>query len=164
MLAGRNSAAAVGSTDDGELAATSSPGVRGTIHFVFAVLFFLTSSTLRAEPRNLENLFDEYVKDLQFPDSPTTQRTHKERSAPAEPAPRNRGGWFGVWMQSATMVDDLPEQYRQSGALIARVARNSPAERARIKVGDVIVRFADKEFTTLTALKNFIGAFAPNKK
>ncbi|MEM9221128.1 MAG: Do family serine endopeptidase [Pseudomonadota bacterium] len=52
--------------------------------------------------------------------------------------------WFGARMQS--MTRDLARQYgldRPTGALVVNVLRESPALRAGVKVGDIIVRLAD---------------------
>src|SRR5690606_21458141 len=55
-------------------------------------------------------------------------------------------GWLGVLIQDVTR--DLAESVgmdRPHGALVAKVLPGSPAEKAGIEVGDVIVRFNGKE-------------------
>src|SRR5262249_28475218 len=55
-------------------------------------------------------------------------------------------GWFGVSVQEVT--PDLAESLglaSPKGALVGNIVKNSPAERAGFKVGDVIVEYDGKE-------------------
>jgi serine protease Do len=62
-------------------------------------------------------------------------------------------GWLGVTIQRVTpeIAESLGMQ-NSRGALVAHVASDSPAERAGIKVGDVIVEYAGKPIKDSTDL------------
>jgi serine protease Do len=73
-------------------------------------------------------------------------------------------GWLGVLIQDVTR--DLAETFgmeQPKGALIAQVLPNSPAEKAGLQVGDVVVRFDGKEVPTSSALPPLVGASPVNK-
>jgi len=68
-------------------------------------------------------------------------------------------GWLGVRIQAVTQ--ELAETFdmdQPRGALIAQLFPDSPAEKAKLRVGDVIVRFNDKEIPTHSALPPLVGA------
>lgn len=70
-------------------------------------------------------------------------------------------GWLGVRIQDITR--DLAESFgmpRPSGALVAEVMANGPADRAGIKVGDVIVEYDGQEVATSAALPPMVGRTA----
>jgi serine protease Do len=71
-------------------------------------------------------------------------------------------GQLGVVIQEVTR--DLAKQFGLSepkGALVAQVNKNSPAEKAGIKVGDVILRYDGHEVTDTRSLRNAVAATAP---
>jgi len=73
-------------------------------------------------------------------------------------------GWLGVMIQKIT--PDLAESFnldRTEGALVGDVIPNSPAERAGIKRGDVIVRFDRHEVKTMESLPKIVGSTTPGK-
>jgi len=75
---------------------------------------------------------------------------------------RTRGevtrGWLGVMIQEVTR--DLAESFemdRARGALVARVLPDSPAGKAGLQVGDVIVGFNGREVPRSSALPPMVG-------
>ena len=73
-------------------------------------------------------------------------------------------GWLGVMIQKIT--PDLAESFnldRTEGALVGDVIPNSPAEKAGIKRGDVIVKFDNQEVNTMEALPKIVGSTTPGK-
>jgi len=74
-------------------------------------------------------------------------------------------GWLGVLIQpvdeEVAKAFDLP---KAKGALVAKVFDDSPAKKAGVKVGDVIVRFDGKEVSKSSALPSIVANTAINKK
>jgi serine protease Do len=71
-------------------------------------------------------------------------------------------GVMGVMIQDVTK--DLARQFHlpeARGALISQVSRDSPAERAGLKAGDVIVRYGGKDVVDANQLRNLVAATAP---
>jgi serine protease Do len=71
-------------------------------------------------------------------------------------------GWLGVAVQPIT--PELAEALAletQEGALIAQVTPESPAARAGLERGDVIVRFGSKEIRRMRELPRAVAAVAP---
>jgi serine protease Do len=67
-------------------------------------------------------------------------------------------GWLGVLIQDVTR--DLAESFGMkvpAGALVAQVMPGSPAERAGIRVGDVIVAYGGTAIETSAALPPMVG-------
>ncbi|MGE5238545.1 MAG: DegQ family serine endoprotease [Chloroflexota bacterium] len=74
-------------------------------------------------------------------------------------------GWFGVTMQPVT--PDLAKEFGLSderGAIVADVAEGSPAAKAGIRRGDVIIEFDGKEVNDVPALRNMVAAALPNRE
>lgn len=74
-------------------------------------------------------------------------------------------GMIGVAIQDVT--PELAEQFRLSGnrgALVSQVNRDSPAEKAGLKPGDVIVRFNGRGVADTSQLRNFVAASKPGSK
>jgi len=74
-------------------------------------------------------------------------------------------GLIGVSIQNVTR--ELGEQFHvpgNRGALVAQVNRGSPAEKAGLKTGDVIVRFDGKDINDTGQLRNIVAATAPGTK
>ncbi|MCB2264048.1 MAG: DegQ family serine endoprotease [Candidatus Thiosymbion ectosymbiont of Robbea hypermnestra] len=68
-------------------------------------------------------------------------------------------GWLGVRIQAVTQ--ELAETFgmdQPRGALVAQLFSDSPAEKADLRVGDVIVRFNGKAVPTHNALPPLVGA------
>lgn len=71
-------------------------------------------------------------------------------------------GVLGVVVQD--LDEDLAQSFHlssTSGALVAQVGKDSPAERAGIQSGDVIVRFDGKEIADSQMLRNVVAASTP---
>ncbi|MCK4838375.1 MAG: DegQ family serine endoprotease, partial [Desulfobulbaceae bacterium] len=67
-------------------------------------------------------------------------------------------GWLGVMIQHVTA--DLADKFgleRPIGALVGEVMENSPADKAGIKQGDVIIEFMGREITAMTTLPSFVA-------
>ena len=74
-------------------------------------------------------------------------------------------GWLGVSIQDVDR--NLAESFgldRPRGALIAQVGRDSPAERAGLQSGDVIVAFNDEPIETSADLPHIVGLVAPGSR
>ena len=74
-------------------------------------------------------------------------------------------GWLGVSIQDVDR--NLADSFgldRPSGALIVQVGKDSPADRAGIQSGDVIVKFADETIETSADLPHVVGLIAPGTK
>jgi len=71
-------------------------------------------------------------------------------------------GWLGVTIQDVDK--NLAESFgldRPEGALVAEVSPNSPAEKAGLQSGDIIVAFDGKEIPTSSSLPHVVGLVAP---
>jgi serine protease Do len=67
-------------------------------------------------------------------------------------------GWIGVTIQELT--PELAQEFglkKSKGALVSDVVKNSPAARAGIKRGDVIVEFNGKEVRDVSSLRNMVA-------
>ncbi|MGB7815245.1 MAG: Do family serine endopeptidase [Methylotenera sp.] len=74
-------------------------------------------------------------------------------------------GWIGIEAQDIT--PELAESFKLSqarGSLIAGVLRNSPADSAGLKAGDVLLAINDKEVNDSSSMLNLIAALKPNEK
>jgi serine protease Do len=74
-------------------------------------------------------------------------------------------GWLGVTVQDLT--DDLTKYFGlpdKSGALIAKVLENGPAEKAGIKEGDVIKKFEGKDVGSVKDLLSVVGKAEVGRK
>lgn len=74
-------------------------------------------------------------------------------------------GWLGVTIQDVddqlAKAMDLPES---SGALVGDVMEDSPAAKAGLEAGDVIVAVNDRPITTSGQLRSQVASTAPGKK
>ncbi|GHV03745.1 serine endoprotease DegQ [Campylobacterota bacterium] len=71
--------------------------------------------------------------------------------------------WLGVSISD--MQEDLQAFYsRNAGAMVTGVEPSSPAEKAGVKRGDLIVKIESKTIESASQLKNTIGAITPNTK
>ena len=69
-----------------------------------------------------------------------------------------RRGWLGVHIQQVT--DEIAESLglnKARGALVADVIKDGPAEAAKIKAGDVILRFDNKKVREMRALPKIVA-------
>lgn len=74
-------------------------------------------------------------------------------------------GWLGVTIQNLT--PELAQFFglkEEEGALVTDVMKNSPADRAGLKRGDLIVEFDGKQVVDTTALRNMVANTAPGKE
>ncbi len=74
-------------------------------------------------------------------------------------------GWIGIEAQDIT--PELAESFKlpqARGSLIAGVLRNSPADVAGIKAGDVLLAINDKEVVDSSNMLNLIAVLKPNEK
>ena len=73
-------------------------------------------------------------------------------------------GWIGVEVQELT--DDLKESFNlssNSGALIASVVKNSPADKGGLKSGDIIININNKKVGNGRALLNIVSESQPDQ-
>ena len=74
-------------------------------------------------------------------------------------------GWLGVYIQEVTR--DLARSFdmeRPIGALVAKVLPDSPAKKAGLKVGDVIVEFNGRTVESSSKLPPLVGATPVGRK
>ncbi|WP_025917065.1 Do family serine endopeptidase [Herminiimonas sp. CN] len=74
-------------------------------------------------------------------------------------------GWIGVEPQDIT--PELAESFglsKKTGAIIAGVLRDGPADKAGIKPGDILVAIEDKPVADTTEMLNLIAQLAPGNK
>ncbi len=74
-------------------------------------------------------------------------------------------GWLGVRIQVVTKeIAELEKLKKAEGALVASVAETSPADKAGIKAGDIILEFDGKKINTMRALPKFVAQTPVGKK
>jgi serine protease Do len=74
-------------------------------------------------------------------------------------------GWLGVLIQDVTL--ELAESFgmgKPQGALVAKVMPDSPAEAAKMQVGDIVVSFNGKEVERSSSLPPVVGSTPVGKK
>lgn len=74
-------------------------------------------------------------------------------------------GWIGIEAQDIT--PELAESFKlktTNGALIAGILRGSPAERAGLKPGDILVEIDGNEVTDSSSMLNLVSSLKPDKK
>merc|ERR1711991_870891 len=68
-------------------------------------------------------------------------------------------GWLGVRIQEVTKeIADVEKLKKPEGALVASVGQNSPADKAGIKAGDIILKFDDKKIDTMRTLPKVVAS------
>jgi serine protease Do len=68
-------------------------------------------------------------------------------------------GWLGVRIQEVTKeIADVEKLKKPEGALVASVGQGSPAEKAGIKAGDIIIEFDGKKINTMKKLPNVVAS------
>ena len=74
-------------------------------------------------------------------------------------------GYLGVIIQDIS--DELADQFKLAdakGALVAQVNKDSPADKAGLKTGDVIIKYRGKAVADTRELRNAVAATAPGTK
>lgn len=72
-------------------------------------------------------------------------------------------GFLGVSIQDIS--EDLKEVYKDhSGAVVISIEKNSPADKAGVKIWDVITKVNNTPIRSAADLKNVIGTFNPNAR
>jgi len=73
-------------------------------------------------------------------------------------------GWLGVRIQEVSKeIAEVEKLKKPEGALVASVGKNSPAEKAGIKAGDIILEFDGKRINTMKKLPNVVASTAVGK-
>ncbi len=68
-------------------------------------------------------------------------------------------GWLGVRIQEVTKeIADVEKLKKPQGALVASVGENSPADKAGIKAGDIILNFDGKKIDTMRTLPKVVAS------
>ena len=68
-------------------------------------------------------------------------------------------GWLGVRIQEVTKeIAEVEKLKKPEGALVASVGQNSPADKAGIKAGDIILEFDGKKINTMKKLPNVVAS------
>ena len=73
-------------------------------------------------------------------------------------------GWLGIGIQEVTK--DLAESFglkQTSGALVAGVEKNSPADKGGLEAGDIILKFDGKAISTSSDLPRVVASTKPGK-
>ncbi|MDC2986890.1 Do family serine endopeptidase [Candidatus Pelagibacter bacterium] len=68
-------------------------------------------------------------------------------------------GWLGVRIQEVTKeIAEVEKLKKPEGALVASVGQNSPADKAGIKAGDIILEFDGKKIDTMRTLPKVVAS------
>ena len=68
-------------------------------------------------------------------------------------------GWLGVRIQEVTKeIAEVEKLKKPKGALVASVGENSPADKAGIKAGDIILNFDGKKIDTMRTLPKVVAS------
>jgi len=74
-------------------------------------------------------------------------------------------GWLGVRIQEVTKeIAEVEKLKTAKGALVASVAENSPADKAGIKAGDIILEFDGNEVDTMRSLPKLVAQSEVGKR
>jgi len=74
-------------------------------------------------------------------------------------------GWLGVRIQEVTKeIAEVEKLEKPAGALVASVSENSPADKAGVKAGDIILEFDGKEVDTMRKLPKLVAQTKVGKK
>ncbi|MDC6465564.1 Do family serine endopeptidase [Pelagibacteraceae bacterium] len=74
-------------------------------------------------------------------------------------------GWLGVRIQEVTKeIADVEKLSKPEGALVASVSENSPADKAGIKAGDIILEFDGKKIDTMRTLPKLVAQTKVGKR
>jgi len=76
-----------------------------------------------------------------------------------------RRGWLGVRIQQVTKeIAEVEKLEKPEGALVASVSENSPADKAGIKAGDIILEFDGKEVDMMRTLPKLVAQTKVGKR
>ena len=76
-----------------------------------------------------------------------------------------RRGWLGVRIQEVTKeIAEVEGMKNPKGALVASVSPQSPADKAGLKAGDIILEFDGKKINTMRTLPKEVGNTAVGKQ
>ena len=71
---------------------------------------------------------------------------------------KTKRGWLGVRIQEVTKeIAEVEKLKKAEGALVASVGENSPADKAGIKAGDIILNFDGKKIDTMRTLPKVVA-------
>ena len=74
-------------------------------------------------------------------------------------------GWLGVRIQEVTKeIAEVEKLEKPEGALVASVSENSPADKAGIKAGDIILEFDGKKVDTMRTLPKLVAQAEVGKR
>jgi serine protease Do len=74
-------------------------------------------------------------------------------------------GWLGVRIQEVTKeIAEVEKLKKPEGALVASVSENSPADKAGIKAGDIILEFDGKKVDTMRTLPKLVAQTEVGKR
>ena len=74
-------------------------------------------------------------------------------------------GWLGVRIQEVTKeIAEVEKLEKATGALVASVSEKSPADKAGIKAGDIILEFDGKKVDTMRALPKLVAQTKVGKR
>ena len=74
-------------------------------------------------------------------------------------------GWLGVRIQEVTKeIAEVEKLEKPEGALVASVAEKSPADKAGIKAGDIILEFDGKKIDTMRTLPKLVATTEVGKR
>jgi serine protease Do len=76
-------------------------------------------------------------------------------------------GYIGITMNPEGLTPELAESFGykgENGILITEVLEESPAAKAGLKQGDIIIKLNDKEVTSNEAFRNTVSLMAPGAK
>ena len=74
-------------------------------------------------------------------------------------------GWLGVRIQEVTKeIAEVEKLEKSEGALVASVSENSPANKAGIKAGDIILEFDGKRVDTMRTLPKLVAQSKVGKR
>lgn len=77
---------------------------------------------------------------------------------------KTRRGWLGVRIQTVTPeIAESLELPKTMGAMVASVTKDGPAEKANIKMGDIILSFDGKEISEMRDLPRIVAETEINK-
>ena len=78
---------------------------------------------------------------------------------------KTKRGWLGVRIQEVTKeIAELEKLEKAKGALVASVSENSPADKAGIKAGDIILKFDGKSIDTMRILPKLVAQTRVGKR
>jgi len=74
-------------------------------------------------------------------------------------------GWLGVRIQEVTKeIAEVEKLIKIEGALVASVSEGSPADRAGVKAGDIILEFDEKKVKTMRTLPKLVAQTKVGKR